>query len=151
MQANSFEKNENCDKRKYLHGENVIRESTREIGLRFDYRRVNEAQLRSCSKGELIHLITSLSARVVNLESDTSDLTAQLSAKKVAQVNQTANQPTSKMPEFDKRKAKGEKKIKRKKTTIKELKVISSLNINLHKYLAKMEVLKLMSCPYVLN
>lgn len=112
MQVNSFEKSE---KIKYLFGEKVTRENPREFGFRFDYGRVNETQLRSCSKGELVHLITSLSARVVKLESDVSDLTAQLSAKKVAQVNQTANQPTSKMPEFDKGKIKREKKTKRKK------------------------------------
>ena len=83
-------------------------------GRYFGYEQFDHSRLRSYSKGELIYIVSNLYAKVERLEAEVLALSAQLNGKKIEEVNKTANQPTSKMAEFEKDKAK--KKRKRKKT-----------------------------------
>jgi hypothetical protein len=83
--------------------------------LRFDYKNVKVNELRSLSKGDLIHSVMKLANKIVSLESMVIELQNQIDGKKVSDVNLAANQPSSKMPEFAKNTGKKSVKKSRKK------------------------------------
>jgi transposase len=70
--------------------------------LNFDYKKVRATELLSFTRRELTHSVLQLSERVVSLESTVADLQGQIDKNKVKEVNLTANQPSSKQPEFAK-------------------------------------------------
>lgn len=118
MQVNSSENTAKyCESRSFkgFHEKTSRFRMAGGLGFEFDYRKVDQAQLRSCSKGELVHLISILSSKTVSLDLEISDLRTRLNGNKVALVNQTVNQPTSKMPEFNKNKEKKKKKRKKRR------------------------------------
>lgn len=88
---------------------------------------LSEYALRNTSKEELIAIVLSLREKInvmqaeshleiQNLKSKLSEKEAALDKLKKTAINQSANQPTSKQPEFNKSTDKPKKKRKRKKT-----------------------------------
>lgn len=81
----------------------------------FDSRRIH-----NYSKGELKYFIGQQSKKIEKLEMENLVLKAKLDKKEIEDINKTVNQPTSKMPEYEKTKntkTKQKRKKKRRKRT----------------------------------